>query len=76
MQILDRVCDRELAAGGLSWIHTKALYRLSPESRQLLKGVTASMCSTSDKPHGVSAFPQAARDGVSFAAGFDEPDDV
>jgi hypothetical protein len=56
VQVLDRVCDKENAAGGLSWIHTKCLYRLSDESRSLLKGVSEKMCGTSDKPQGVSGF--------------------
>ena len=56
-QVLERICDREMAAGGLSWIHTKCLYRLSKESRELLKGVTDEMSQTSETPSGVSAYP-------------------
>lgn len=56
MQVLERVCSKDMAATSLSWIHTKSLYRLSDESRALLKGVTEDMCRTSDKPNGVSLY--------------------
>lgn len=36
-----------------SWIHTKALYRLTEESRDIIKGCTAEMCITSCLPTGL-----------------------
>eukprot|EP00892_Ulva_mutabilis_P011078 jgi/Ulvmu1/8342/UM042_0048.1 len=56
--VLERVCTKDDASSSLSWIHTKCLYRLSDESRKLLKGVTDEMCRTSEQPNGVSAFPR------------------
>ncbi|PRW57633.1 glycerolphosphate mutase [Chlorella sorokiniana] len=39
---------------GLGWVHTKALYRLRPDSRQHLTGMTEDMCSTTWVPRGVA----------------------
>ncbi|KAK9805474.1 hypothetical protein WJX72_000323 [[Myrmecia] bisecta] len=52
--ILERVpADSEARAGGpVSWIHTKALYRLTEESKNIIKGCTDEMCSTSCLPGG------------------------
>lgn len=61
--VLERVCSKDQAAGSLSWIHTKSLYRLSDESRKLLKGVTEEMCRTSDKPNGISMLQSIRTDG-------------
>lgn len=46
--VLDRIPKDEAAkAGGrASWIHTKALYRLRPESKDIIKGCSDDMCST------------------------------
>ena len=57
VQVLERVCEKDMAEGGFSWIHTKSLYRLTEESCALLKGVTPAMCSTSEQPNGISASP-------------------
>ena len=35
-----------------SWVHTKALYRLTDESRDIIKGCTSEMCMTSCLPTG------------------------
>ena len=59
-QVLERTCGEETAAAGVSWIHTKCLYQLSDESRQLLKGVTDGMCKTS-KSLGSSRPPEPPR---------------
>ena len=40
--------------GSASWIHTKALYRLTQESRDLVRGCSDEMCSTSVLPSGVN----------------------
>jgi hypothetical protein len=40
-------------------VHTKALYRLSEESMQVLKGCTADMCSTSSLPAALAAALEA-----------------
>ena len=47
--ILERVPqETEARSGGpVSWIHTKALYRLTEESKNIIKGCTDEMCSTS-----------------------------
>lgn len=58
MQVLERVCTKDDASSSLSWIHTKCLYRLSDDSRKVLKGVTDQMCRASEQPNGVSAFPR------------------
>jgi hypothetical protein len=59
VQVLERVCTKEAAASGVSWIHTKCLYRLSDESRTFLKGLTDAMCSWSlGHPQSISAYPQ------------------
>lgn len=42
----------ELRRGGpASWVHTNALYRLTEQSLERLKGCSADMCSTSWLPH-------------------------
>jgi hypothetical protein len=45
--ILERIPSEQEARpdGPVAWMHTKALYRLSPESRDLLEGCTDEMCS-------------------------------
>ena len=72
-QVLERVCEKDMAAGGFSWIHTKSLYQLAPESRALLKGVTPSMCRTSEQPNGISALPRRASPAVSRSNAANEP---
>ena len=37
-----------------TWVHTKAMYRLSDDSRRVLRGVTQDMCGTSPLPPGAS----------------------
>lgn len=46
--ILERIPKDEgaKAGGRASWIHTKALYRLRPESKDIIKGCSDEMCST------------------------------
>lgn len=53
--ILERIPDDGAArpGGPVSWIHTKALYKLSPESMVLLQGCTPDMCETSWMPRGL-----------------------
>ena len=47
--ILERVPqETEARSGGpVSWIHTKALYRLTEDSKNIIKGCTDEMCTTS-----------------------------
>ena len=42
--------DEGRPGGPASWMHTKALYRLTPESRDIIKGCSAEMCTTSSLP--------------------------
>jgi len=53
--VLERVSDEtsSRANGPATWIHTKALYRLSEESMALLEGCTPEMCETSWMPRGI-----------------------
>lgn len=53
--ILERIPDDGAArpGGPVSWIHTKALYKLSAESMVLLQGCTPDMCETSWMPRGL-----------------------
>jgi broad specificity phosphatase PhoE len=53
--VLERVSDdtSSRANGPATWIHTKALYRLSEESMDLLQGCTPDMCETSWMPRGI-----------------------
>lgn len=50
--VLERVPDPEKGApnGPLSWVHTKALYRLNADSRAVIRGCTDEMCSTPIDP--------------------------
>ena len=34
-------------SGAASWVHTKALFKLTPESKDIIRGCTDEMCSTS-----------------------------
>ena len=54
--VLERILPNEsLRAGGpASWIHTKALYKLSDDSMKVLQGCTPDMCTTSWLPRGLS----------------------
>lgn len=47
--VLERVTDDEIGrpGGPVAWIHTKALYKLTPESMDILQGCTPDMCTTS-----------------------------
>lgn len=58
--VLERVPDVEAARpdGPTTWIHTKALYRLSTESMDLLQGCTPDMCETSWMPRGFLTKPE------------------
>ena len=38
--------------GPVAWIHTKALYKLTAQSKEIIKGCTDEMCSTSVIPVG------------------------
>ena len=50
---MERVQDTAAALDSeLSWIHTKALYRLTEASRDIIKGCTSEMCMTSCLPTG------------------------
>lgn len=53
--VLERIPNGEAAkpGGPSSWIHTKALYRLTPESKEIVKGCSDEMCSTSALLSGV-----------------------
>lgn len=55
--ILERVPETSEARSGgpVAWIHTKALYRLTEESREVIQGCTDEMCSTSCLPNGTDA---------------------
>ena len=50
--VLERVPEAEQGQpdGPLSWIHTKALYRLTDYSRPMLRGCSDEMCSTASDP--------------------------
>ncbi len=54
--VLERILpDASTRSGGpASWIHTKALYKLSDESMSVLQGCTVDMCTTSWVPRGLS----------------------
>ena len=55
--VLERILpdDASMRSGGpTSWIHTKALYKLSDESMNVLQGCTVDMCTTSWVPRGLS----------------------
>ena len=55
--VLERILpdDASLRSGGpASWIHTKALYKLSDASMNVLQGCTVDMCTTSWVPRGLS----------------------
>ena len=53
--VLERIPSDEASrpGGGCTWIHTKALYRLTRESKQIMKGCSDEMCSTSAMLTGV-----------------------
>ena len=53
--VLERVPSDEASkpGGGCTWIHTKALYRLTKEAKQIMKGCSDDMCSTSAMLTGV-----------------------
>lgn len=53
--VLERVPSEEASkpGGGCTWIHTKALYRLTKEAKQIMKGCSDDMCSTSAMLTGV-----------------------
>jgi broad specificity phosphatase PhoE len=59
--VLERVpTDTEARQGGpATWIHTKALYRLSESSREIIKGCTSDMCQTSWAPRGINPLDPA-----------------
>ncbi|PSC69919.1 phosphoglycerate mutase [Micractinium conductrix] len=61
--MLERVPDGyEARQGGpVAWIHTKALYRLSDGSREIIKGCTEEMCQTSWAPRGINPLDPADR---------------
>jgi hypothetical protein len=59
--VLERIPSDDDASGPLAWVHTKALYRLSEESRQVLKGCTTEMCSTSSMPAALLAALEEGR---------------
>lgn len=65
--VLERVpSEQEAAPGGpLSWVHTKALYRLAPESMQVLRGLTQDMCRTDHAPRR----PRRAQDPFAVSIG-------
>jgi len=66
--ILERVPDDWSARtnGSNAWVHTKALYRLTDESRLMLKGCTDDMSSTGHHPRAPSVACQliAAQGGI------------
>jgi hypothetical protein len=62
--VLERVCTKDMATWGAPWIHTKCLYRLSDDTRKLLKGVSETMCSTSATPSGISPYPRRSATGI------------
>lgn len=51
--------DDARPGGPAAWTHTKALYRLSESSQELLKGVTPEMCQTSWAPRGINPLDPA-----------------
>ena len=51
-----------LPDGEDSWVHTKALYRLTDESRDIIKGCTSEMCMTSCLPTGAMLLPEECGD--------------
>lgn len=52
--ILERnMVDDASSGGGSAWLHTKALYTLSEDSKKLLRGVTDDMCRNSLLPNGI-----------------------
>lgn len=59
--VLERVpSDVEARQGGpVAWIHTKALYRLSDGSREIIKGCTEDMCQTSWAPRQINPLDPA-----------------
>lgn len=60
--VLERIPETtEARAGGpVAWIHTKALYRLTEESKQVIQGCTDEMCSTAHAPSGAHESHDAA----------------
>ena len=54
MERIDPGSDDALPEGEseAAWIHTKALYRLTEGSRDIIKGCTSEMCQTSCLPTG------------------------
>lgn len=54
--VLERVVPEESTrpGGPATWIHTKALYRLSEDSMSVLQGCTPDMCTTSWMPRGLT----------------------
>lgn len=58
--VMERITDTSnaLPDGEASWIHTKALYRLTDESRDIIKGCTSEMCMTSCLPTGGVLLPE------------------
>lgn len=59
--VLERIAtDQEARPGGpATWIHTKALYRLSEHSMTVLQGCTPDMCSTGWLPRGLDERAEA-----------------
>ena len=53
--VLERIPSAEASkpGGGCTWVHTKALYRLTQESQAIMKGCSDEMCSTSAMLTGV-----------------------
>ncbi len=53
--VLERIPSNEAskAGGSSTWVHTKALYRLTQESQAIMKGCSDEMCSTSAMLTGV-----------------------
>lgn len=53
--VLERIPSDEASkpGGGCTWIHTKALYRLTQESKLIMRGCSDEMCSTSAMLTGV-----------------------
>jgi hypothetical protein len=45
-----------------SWIHTKALFKLTPESKDIIRGCTDEMCSTSALLSGLKVSDWIAED--------------
>ena len=48
--VLERLPSKLTGANGngaASWVHTKALFKLTPESKDIIRGCTDEMCSTS-----------------------------